>query len=81
MWGGGRGVGRGEWGGGGGGGGAPPPPPQRNDPVGLQLSAVGLKIMRLFRRGVCEANLIFNIFETRRRIRLNLLKRNQAAQK
>ena len=27
-------------------------PPQRNDSVGLNLSAVGLKIMRLFTRGV-----------------------------
>jgi hypothetical protein len=32
----------GVWGGGGG------SPPKRNDPVGLKLSAVGLKIMRLF---------------------------------
>ena len=32
-------------------------PPQRNDPVGLKLSAVGLKIMRLFIHVVlCEAN-------------------------
>jgi hypothetical protein len=44
------------WGGGGGGVPPPPPPPQRNDPVGLKLSAVGLKIMRLFIHVVlCEA--------------------------
>jgi hypothetical protein len=46
-------------------------PPQRNDPVGLKLSAVGLKIMRLFTRGALQSKL--NIFETRRPIRLKLL--------
>jgi hypothetical protein len=45
------------WGGRGGGGGGGGSPPQRNDPVGLELSAVGLKIMRLFIHVVlCEAN-------------------------
>ena len=58
------------WGcvGGGGGGGSPP---QRNDPVGLKLSAVGLKIMRLLTHGALRSKL--NIFESRRRIRLKLL--------
>jgi hypothetical protein len=42
---------------GGGGGGVVPPPPQRNDSVGLKLSAVGLKIMRLFTRGVLRSKL------------------------
>ena len=51
-----------------GGGGSPP---QINDPVGLKLSAVGLKIMRLFTRGALQSKL--NIFETRRPIRLKLL--------
>jgi hypothetical protein len=46
-------------------------PPQRNDPVGLKLSAVGLKIMCLFTRGALQSKL--NIFETRRPIRLKLL--------
>ena len=32
-------------------------PPQRNDPVGLKLSAVGLKIMRLFTRGALRSKL------------------------
>jgi hypothetical protein len=40
----------GVWGGG-------SPPPQRNDPVGLKLSAVGLKIMRLFTRGALRSKL------------------------
>ena len=31
--------------------------PQRNDPVGLKLSAVGLKIMRLFTRGALRSKL------------------------
>ena len=37
-----------------GGGGSPP---QRNDPVGLKLSAVGLKIMHLFTRGALRSKL------------------------
>ena len=49
----------------------PPPPPQRNDPVGLKLSAVGLKIMRFFTYGALRSKL--NIFETRRRIKLKQL--------
>jgi hypothetical protein len=32
-------------------------PPQRNDPVALKLSAVGLKIMRLFTRGALRSKL------------------------
>jgi hypothetical protein len=52
VWGGGGGVG-----GGGGGGGFGSPPPQRNDPVGLKLSAVGLKIMCLFTRGALRSKL------------------------
>ena len=32
-------------------------PPQRNDSVGLKLSAVGLKIMRLFTRGILRSKL------------------------
>ena len=47
-----RGVNVGVCGGGGGGS-----PPQRNDPVGLKLSAVGLKIMRLFTRGALRSKL------------------------
>jgi hypothetical protein len=43
--------------GGGGGGGFGSPPPQRNDPVGLKLSAVGLKIMCLFTRGALRSKL------------------------
>jgi hypothetical protein len=31
--------------------------PQRNDTVGLKLSAVGLKIMRLFTRGALRSKL------------------------
>ena len=31
--------------------------PQRNDPVGLKLSAVGLKIMCLFTRGALQSKL------------------------
>jgi hypothetical protein len=31
--------------------------PQRNDPVGLKLSAVGLIIMRLFTRGALRSKL------------------------
>ena len=53
------------WGGVGGGGGSPP---QRNDPVGLKLRAVGLKIMRLFTCSALRSKL--NIFETRDRLRL-----------
>ena len=44
-------------GGGGGGGGGGGSPPKRNDSVGLKLSAVGLKIMRLFTRGVLRSKL------------------------
>jgi hypothetical protein len=33
------------------------PPPQINDPVGLKLSAVGLKIMRLFTCGALRSKL------------------------
>ena len=43
-------------------------PPQRNDPVGLKLRAVGLKIMRLFTCSALRSKL--NIFETRDRLRL-----------
>jgi hypothetical protein len=43
-------------------------PPQRNDPVGLKLRAVGLKIMRLFTCSAWRSRL--NIFETRDRLRL-----------
>jgi hypothetical protein len=43
-------------------------PPQRNDPVGLKLRAVGLKIMRLFTRSALRSKL--NIFETRDRLKL-----------
>ena len=42
-------------------------PPQRNDPVGLKLGAVGLKIM-LFTCSALRSKL--NIFETRDRIKL-----------
>ena len=42
--------------------------PQRNDPVGLKLRAVGLKIMRLFTCSALRSKL--NIFETRDRLRL-----------
>ena len=52
------------WGGVGGGG----SPPQRNDPVGLKLRAVGLKIMRLFTCSALRSKL--NIFETRDRLKL-----------
>ena len=53
-------VGGGVWGGG--------SPPQRNDPVGLKLRVVGLKIMRLFTCSALRSKL--NIFETRDRLRL-----------
>ena len=43
-------------------------PPQGNDPVGLKLRAVGLKIMRLFTCSALRSKL--NIFETRDRLRL-----------
>ena len=52
----------------GGGGGGGVHPPQRNDPVGLKLRAVGLKIMRLFTCSALRSKL--NIFETRDRLRL-----------
>jgi hypothetical protein len=42
-------------------------PPQRNDPVGLKLRAVGLKIMRLFTCSALRSKL--NISETRDRLR------------
>jgi hypothetical protein len=48
-----------------GGGGSPP---QINDPVGLKLRAVGLKIVRLFTCSALRRKL--NIFETRDRLRL-----------
>jgi hypothetical protein len=54
------------WGSVGGGGGSPPP--QRNDPVGLKLRAVGLKMMRLFTCSALRSKLIF--FKTRDRLRL-----------
>ena len=47
-------------------GGGSPPPPQRNDPVGLKLRAVGLKIMCLFACSALRSKL--NIFETRDRM-------------
>jgi hypothetical protein len=43
-----------------GGGGSPP---QRNDPVGLKLRAVGLKIMRLFTCSALRSKLIFSKLE------------------
>ena len=46
----------------------PPPPPPRNDPVGLKLRAVGLKMMRLFTCSALRSKL--NIFETRDRLKL-----------
>jgi hypothetical protein len=55
-------------GGGGGGGGGVGSPHQRNDPVGLKLRAVGLKIMRLFTCSALRSKL--NIFETRDRLKL-----------
>ena len=54
-------------------------PPQRNDPVGLKLRAVGLKIMRLFTCSALRSKL--NIFETRVRLRLLSWKFAQTAQK
>jgi hypothetical protein len=57
-------------------------PPQGNDPVGLKLRAVGLKIMRLFTCSVLRSKL--NIFETRDRLRLlswKFAQTDQTAQK
>ena len=62
-----------------GGGGSPP---QRNDPVGLKLRAVGLKIMCLFTCSALRSKL--NIFETRDRLRLlswKFAQTDQTAQK
>ena len=56
--------------------------PQRNDPVGLKLRAVGLKIMRLFTCSALRSKL--NIFETRDRLRLlsgKFAQTDQTAQK
>ena len=61
-----------------GGGSPPPPPPQRNDPVGLKLRAVGLKIMRLFTRSALRSKL--NIFETRDRLKLLSIELQQIKQ-
>ena len=52
--------------------------PQRNDPVGLKLRAVGLKIMRLFTCSALRSKL--NIFETRDRLRLLSWKFSQTDQ-
>jgi hypothetical protein len=57
-------------GGGGGGGGGGWFTPQINDPVGLKLRAVGLKIMRLFTITCSALRSKLNIFETRDRLRL-----------
>ena len=57
-------------------------PPQRNDPVGLKLRAVGLKIMCLFTCSALRSKL--NIFETRDRLRLlswKFAQTDQTAQK
>jgi hypothetical protein len=57
-------------------------PPQRNDPVGLKLRAVGLKIMRLFTCSALRSKL--NIFETRDGLRLlnwKFAQTDQTAQK